>query len=47
VDDIPVEKLQVHDKPADIVSTPTQVIFTNTTIPKPQGLTDTYHLFIT
>lgn len=37
VDDIPVEKLLVHDVPVDIVCTPTQVIFTNTAIPKPQG----------
>ncbi|CAN6335662.1 unnamed protein product [Urochloa humidicola] len=38
VDDIPLEKLQVHDVPVDIICTPTQVIFTNTTIPKPQGI---------
>ncbi|XP_078154688.1 nagB/RpiA/CoA transferase-like superfamily protein isoform X2 [Carex rostrata] len=38
VDDIPVEKLLVHDVPVDIVCTPTQVIFTNTAIPKPQGI---------
>ncbi|RCV36077.1 hypothetical protein SETIT_7G290800v2 [Setaria italica] len=38
VDDIPVEKLQIHDVPVDIICTPTQVIFTNTTIPKPQGI---------
>lgn len=37
VDDIPVEKLLVHDVPVDIICTPTQVIFTKTTIPKPQG----------
>ncbi|KAL2497086.1 5-formyltetrahydrofolate cyclo-ligase-like protein [Abeliophyllum distichum] len=37
VDDIPVEKLLVHDVPVDIICTPTQVIFTNTSIPKPQG----------
>lgn len=37
VDDIPVEKLLIHDVPVDIICTPTQVIFTNTTIPKPQG----------
>ncbi|XP_010930949.1 5-formyltetrahydrofolate cyclo-ligase-like protein COG0212 [Elaeis guineensis] len=38
VDDIPVEKLLVHDVPVDIICTPTQVIFTNSTIPKPQGI---------
>eukprot|EP00252_Welwitschia_mirabilis_P004820 TRINITY_DN1513_c0_g1_i1.p1 TRINITY_DN1513_c0_g1~~TRINITY_DN1513_c0_g1_i1.p1 ORF type:complete len:343 (-),score=56.02 TRINITY_DN1513_c0_g1_i1:360-1388(-) len=38
VDDIPVEKLQVHDVPVDIICTPTQVIHTNTSIPKPQGI---------
>ncbi|ONK57574.1 uncharacterized protein A4U43_C09F1890 [Asparagus officinalis] len=38
VDDIPVEKLLVHDVPVDIICTPTQIIFTNTTIPKPQGI---------
>ncbi|XP_073013849.1 5-formyltetrahydrofolate cyclo-ligase-like protein COG0212 [Typha latifolia] len=38
VDDIPVEKLLIHDVPVDIVCTPTQVIFTNTRIPKPQGI---------
>lgn len=37
VNDIPVEKLLVHDVPVDIICTPTQVIFTNWTIPKPQG----------
>ncbi|XP_022851280.1 5-formyltetrahydrofolate cyclo-ligase-like protein COG0212 isoform X3 [Olea europaea var. sylvestris] len=37
VDDIPVEKLLVHDVPVDIICTPTQVIFTNTSIPNPQG----------
>ncbi|KAF0889182.1 hypothetical protein E2562_022445, partial [Oryza meyeriana var. granulata] len=36
VNDIPVEKLLIHDVPVDIICTPTQVIFTNTTIPKPQ-----------
>jgi len=45
VDDIPVEKLLVHDVPVDIICTPTQVIFTKTTIPKPQGLANSYHLF--
>ncbi|KAA8537932.1 hypothetical protein F0562_027488 [Nyssa sinensis] len=38
VDDIPVKKLLIHDVPVDIICTPTQVIFTNTTIPKPQGI---------
>ncbi|XP_078435156.1 nagB/RpiA/CoA transferase-like superfamily protein [Wolffia australiana] len=38
VDDIPAEQLQVHDLPVDIICTPTQVIFTNTVIPKPQGI---------
>ncbi|XP_076935163.1 5-formyltetrahydrofolate cyclo-ligase-like protein COG0212 [Bidens hawaiensis] len=38
VDDIPIEKLLVHDVPVDIICTPTKVIFTNTPIPKPQGI---------
>ncbi|KAH7525094.1 hypothetical protein FEM48_Zijuj06G0188600 [Ziziphus jujuba var. spinosa] len=38
VDDIPVEKLLIHDVPVDIICTPTQVIYTNTLIPKPQGI---------
>ncbi|XP_011101241.1 5-formyltetrahydrofolate cyclo-ligase-like protein COG0212 [Sesamum indicum] len=38
VDDIPIEKLLVHDVPVDIICTPTQVIFTKTSIPKPQGI---------
>ncbi|KAG8378090.1 hypothetical protein BUALT_Bualt08G0101900 [Buddleja alternifolia] len=38
VDDIPIEKLLVHDVPVDIICTPTQVIYTNTSIPKPQGI---------
>ncbi|KAM1890726.1 hypothetical protein ACFX14_034078 [Malus domestica] len=38
VDDIPTEKLLIHDVPVDIICTPTQVIFTNTSIPKPQGI---------
>ncbi|XP_010535317.1 PREDICTED: 5-formyltetrahydrofolate cyclo-ligase-like protein COG0212, partial [Tarenaya hassleriana] len=38
VDDIPREKLAIHDVPVDIVCTPTQVIFTSTSIPKPQGI---------
>lgn len=37
VDDIPMEKLLVHDVPVDIICTPTRVIFTNTSVPKPQG----------
>ncbi|XP_050366248.1 5-formyltetrahydrofolate cyclo-ligase-like protein COG0212 [Argentina anserina] len=38
VDDIPVEKLLIHDVPVDIICTPTQVILTNKSIPKPQGI---------
>ncbi|KAM3255578.1 hypothetical protein ACQJBY_048669 [Aegilops geniculata] len=38
VDDIPVEKLLIHDVPVDIICTPTQIILTNTAIPKPQGI---------
>uniref|UniRef100_A0A0D6R126 5-formyltetrahydrofolate cyclo-ligase n=1 Tax=Araucaria cunninghamii TaxID=56994 RepID=A0A0D6R126_ARACU len=38
VNDIPVEKLQIHDVPVDVICTPTQIIHTNTTIPKPQGI---------
>ncbi|CAN6936620.1 hypothetical protein HID58_071973 [Brassica napus] len=38
VDDIPLEKLAIHDVPVDIICTPTRVIFTNTSIPKPQGI---------
>ncbi|KDP36593.1 hypothetical protein JCGZ_08360 [Jatropha curcas] len=38
VDDIPVEKMLIHDVPVDIICTPTQVIFTNTTISKPHGI---------
>lgn len=38
VDDIPTEKLRVHDVPVDIICTPTRVIFTETTLPKPQGI---------
>jgi len=37
VDDIPVEKLLIHDVPVDIICTPTQLIYTSTSIPKPQG----------
>ncbi|KAL5080762.1 hypothetical protein RYX36_009183 [Vicia faba] len=38
VDDIPVEKLLIHDVPVDIICTPAKVIFTHTSIPKPQGI---------
>ncbi|XP_075673371.1 5-formyltetrahydrofolate cyclo-ligase-like protein COG0212 [Castanea sativa] len=38
VDDIPVEKLLIHDVPVDVICTPTQVIYTNTCISKPQGI---------
>uniref|UniRef100_A0A0C9QVL0 TSA: Wollemia nobilis Ref_Wollemi_Transcript_5574_1258 transcribed RNA sequence n=1 Tax=Wollemia nobilis TaxID=56998 RepID=A0A0C9QVL0_9CONI len=38
VNDIPVEKLQIHDVPVDVICTPTQIVHTNTTIPKPQGI---------
>ncbi|GAU41125.1 hypothetical protein TSUD_288150 [Trifolium subterraneum] len=38
VDDIPIEKLLIHDVPVDIICTPTQVIFTHTSIPKPKGI---------
>ncbi|EPS57438.1 hypothetical protein M569_17378, partial [Genlisea aurea] len=38
VDDIPAEKLLVHDVPVDVICTPTRVIFTSTSIPKPQGI---------
>ncbi|KAM0914798.1 hypothetical protein ACQ4PT_011275 [Festuca glaucescens] len=38
VDDVPVEKLLIHDVPVDIICTPTQVILTNTAVPKPQGI---------
>ncbi|XP_057795433.1 5-formyltetrahydrofolate cyclo-ligase-like protein COG0212 [Salvia miltiorrhiza] len=38
VDEIPMDKLLVHDVPVDIICTPTQIIFTNTSIPKPQGI---------
>ncbi|XP_027148838.1 5-formyltetrahydrofolate cyclo-ligase-like protein COG0212 [Coffea eugenioides] len=38
VDDIPVEKLLIHDVPVDIICTPTKIICTNTPIPKPQGI---------
>lgn len=37
VDDIPTEKLLAHDVPVDIICTPTQIIYTKTAIPKPQG----------
>lgn len=38
VDDIPTEKLRVHDVPVDIICTPTNVIYTRTALPKPQGI---------
>lgn len=38
VDDIPVEKLLIHDVPVDIICTPSKIIFTNMSIPKPQGI---------
>lgn len=38
VDDIPTEKLKVHDVPVDVICTPTHIIHTNTTIPKPKGI---------
>jgi len=37
-EDIPVDKLLEHDVPVDLIVTPTQVIVTNTAIPKPQGI---------
>ncbi|KAH7294905.1 hypothetical protein KP509_27G024200 [Ceratopteris richardii] len=38
VDDIPTEKLKAHDVPVDVICTPTHIIHTNTTIPKPKGI---------
>lgn len=38
VEGIPVEKLLIHDVPVDVICTPTQIIHTNTTIRKPQGI---------
>eukprot|EP00250_Pteridium_aquilinum_P011529 c20129_g1_i1 orf=47-1420(+) len=38
VEDIPKEKLRVHDVPVDIICTPTRVIFTDATLSKPQGI---------
>lgn len=38
VDDIPIDKLLIHDVPVDIICTPTRIIFTNASIPKPQGI---------
>ncbi|GBG91790.1 hypothetical protein CBR_g53679 [Chara braunii] len=38
VDDIPTEKLLVHDVPVDVICTPTRIIFTETKIPKPTGI---------
>jgi 5-formyltetrahydrofolate cyclo-ligase len=37
-EEIPREKLLEHDVPVDVIVTPTQVIYTNTTIPKPPGI---------
>eukprot|EP00667_Euglena_gracilis_P013360 EG_transcript_13775 len=37
-DEIPVDRLLEHDVPVDIIVTPTQVIFTDTKIPKPTGI---------
>eukprot|EP00740_Mantoniella_antarctica_P025110 CAMPEP_0198686024 /NCGR_PEP_ID=MMETSP1468-20131203/14392_1 /TAXON_ID=1461545 /ORGANISM="Mantoniella sp, Strain CCMP1436" /LENGTH=121 /DNA_ID=CAMNT_0044431861 /DNA_START=149 /DNA_END=511 /DNA_ORIENTATION=- len=38
VDDIPTSKLLRHDVPVDVICTPTRVIYTNTKIPKPEGI---------
>ncbi|MCO5559336.1 hypothetical protein L7F22_020315 [Adiantum nelumboides] len=38
VDDIPTEKLKIHDVPVDVICTPTHIIQTNTSIPKPKGI---------
>ncbi|KAH7285816.1 hypothetical protein KP509_33G047400 [Ceratopteris richardii] len=38
IDDIPTEKLKVHDVPVDVICTPTRIIHTNTNIPKPKGI---------
>ncbi|GAB4820621.1 hypothetical protein N2152v2_007667 [Parachlorella kessleri] len=38
IEDIPPERLLAHDVPVDIIVTPTQVIRTNTAIPKPPGI---------
>ncbi|KAJ6938951.1 hypothetical protein NC651_005435 [Populus alba x Populus x berolinensis] len=35
---MPAEKLMIRDVPFDIICATTQVIFTNTTIPKPRGI---------
>ncbi|CAL5327845.1 unnamed protein product [Camellia sinensis] len=44
VDDILVEKLLIYDVLVDIICTPTQVIFTNTPIPKPQVVSNIIYL---
>lgn len=45
VPNIPVDKLLIHDVPVDIICTPTQIIHTNTKIPKPTGeILNTEHL---
>lgn len=45
VPNIPVEKLLIHDVPVDVICTPTQIIHTNTKIPKPTGeISNTEHL---
>lgn len=36
--ELPRDKLLEHDVPVDIIVTPTRVLFTNTTIPKPAGI---------
>jgi len=36
--DIPPHQLLEHDVPVDVIVTPTQVIWTNTKIPKPKGI---------
>ncbi|KAK3263781.1 hypothetical protein CYMTET_27438, partial [Cymbomonas tetramitiformis] len=38
VDDIPINKLLQHDVAVDIICTPTQVIRTDKSIPKPTGI---------
>jgi len=38
VNDIPTEKMLVHDVPVDIICTPTRTIRVNRTIPKPTGI---------
>ncbi|KAH7427574.1 hypothetical protein KP509_10G050000 [Ceratopteris richardii] len=38
VDDIPTEELCAYDVPVDIICTPTQVIYTRTSLRKPEGI---------